>query len=568
MLSQLHIENVAVIEKIDLELEAGFNVLTGETGAGKSILIDSINLVLGERTSKDIVRAGAPAAHVTALFTGISNEVAKQLAEFGLECEEDGTLLISRDISADGRGACRISGRPATVSMIRDIGRMLVNIHGQHDNQALMSPEKHIYYLDRYAGIEDLLQEYTALFGQMKQLARGLARVETDEAEKARRIDLLNYQIGEINSAAPKTGEDDELNSRKTLIQNAGKIADAVNSAYAGLCGGEDGGVGAQELVAAAAESLSGVTMYYPELETLSGRISSLSFELDDCVADLRMYTGETEYGAGDIDYIEQRLDTLYKLKLKYGGSIEKVLKHLSKAENDLEAIESSDIIAAKLSKQLSDARERAGKCAAAISEKRIAAAAGMEDRIRQELLFLEMPGVEFKVNITPLDELSENGMDNVEFLISANPGSPLKPLAKIASGGEISRIMLGIKTVLAGKDDIDTLIFDEIDAGVSGRAAQKIGMKLRDVARNRQVLCVTHLAQIAAQADRHVLIEKTVSDGKTFTSLKTLGFEGRKRELARIIGGAEITDITLQNTAEMLIKAGIFPKDQSGVNN
>jgi DNA repair protein RecN (Recombination protein N) len=561
MLSQLHIENVAVIEEADLELEAGFNILTGETGAGKSILIDSINLALGERTSKDIVRSGAAAAHVTALFTNISQELAKQVSELGFECDNDGSLLISRDIFADGRGTCRISGRPVTVSIIRDIGRMLVNIHGQHDNQALLSPEKHVFYLDRYAGLDAMLQEYSGHYSEMKRLAREIAKIETDEAAKARRIDLLKYQINEIISASPKKGEDDELNAQKSLIQNAGKIAEAVNGAYEALCG-SDNGVGAQELVGVAEENLKGITGYYSELETLTGRISSLSLELDDCIADLRQYTGEAEYNAGDINYIEQRLDTLYRLKLKYGGTIGEVLGCLSNAENELEDIESSDATLRIFTKQLDEARVRAERSAAVITSKRATAAVVMQEKIMHELDFLEMPGVKFEAYISPLQELAANGADNVEFLISANPGSPLKPLAKIASGGEISRIMLGIKTVLAGNDDIETLIFDEIDAGVSGRAAQKIGMKLKEVASSRQVVCVTHLAQIAAQADRHILIEKSVSGGKTYTSLKTLDYEGRKKELARIMAGVDITQITLQNAAEMLENAGISPEN------
>jgi DNA repair protein RecN (Recombination protein N) len=557
MLSQLHIENVAVIELADLDLEKGFNVLTGETGAGKSILIDSINLVLGERVSKDIVRSGAAVAHVTALFADISNEVVKQLAEFGVECEEDKSLLISRNISADGRGTCRIAGRPTTVSMLRDIGRLLVNIHGQHDNQALLSTDKHIYYLDRYASNDVFALEYGELYTKMKQIKSELKKLQIDDAQKTRRIDLLRYQINDIESAALKEGEDEALSTQRTMILNAEKITGAVNASHEALCGGENN-MGAQELVAAASSDLSSITEYYPDIRELAERIASLSYELDDCISDLRSFTGEAEYNPNELENIEQRLDILYRQKKKYGGSIAEVLLYLTNSQNELAEIEGSDEEVKRLELKLEEASAQVIEKAKVLTQRRLKSAIEMETKIKAELNFLEMPGVEFKVNITPLAEPSSNGADSVEFLISANPGSPLKPLAKIASGGEIARVMLGIKTVLADKDDIDTLIFDEIDTGVSGRAAQKIGMKLRQVAQTRQVVCVTHLAQIASQAERHIVIEKTVDKAKTFTQLHTLNFVGRKRELARIIGGVNITDITLQNAEEMLNLAGI----------
>ena len=559
MLSQLNIENVSVIEMADLELDSGFNVLTGETGAGKSILIDSINFVLGERTSRDIVRSGAQAAHVTALFADVSRDVSEKLEASGFSCEDDGSLLISRDITADGRTSCHISGRPATVSILRDIGRLLVNIHGQHDNQALLSPEKHVIYLDRYADIQPLLDEYSVKYSEMKQIERELAKLETDAADKARRIDLLNYQINEITSAAPEPGEDDELAARKNHLQNADRISEAVGNAYAILSGGEDS-EGAQALTERASAELSGITDVYQDIAHLAERIESLSLDLDDCVSELRGYVDEGESEDGNIDEIEQRLDTLYRLKLKYGGSLEAVEKYLENAQAELDSIENSDATAQKLRKQLGILRTQTSGLAGKITEARKNAAREMSDKIKKELAFLEMPDVEFSAQVAPLKELSPKGADNVEFLISVNPGSPLRPLAKIASGGEISRIMLAIKTVLAGNDDIDTLIFDEIDTGVSGRAAQKIGLKLKEVSKNRQVVCVTHLSQIAAQADRHILIKKTVSGGKTYTGLTTLDFNGRAHELARIMSGAEITKLTLQNAEEMLKNSGVGP--------
>lgn len=553
MLTQLHIENVAVIEKADLELTSGLNVLTGETGAGKSILIDSINLVLGERVSRDIVRAGAPAAHVTALFSDISAAAAQKLTESGYAAEEDGSLLISREISADGRGSCHIGGRPATVSIVRGIGRLLVNIHGQHENQALMSPEKHLRYLDLFASLEQKVAAYRVRYQEMKKLEQALSRIETDESTKARRMDLLSYQINEIRSAALVPGEEEDLRSRRAHVQNAERIAEAMESAYAALDGGEDGSAGAQALLSSASESLNGIVEFCPELQELAGRLSSLSLELDDCVSELRSHESDSEEEPGDIDAIEQRMDTIYRLKMKYGGSVEAVLHFLSQCEEELGAIQSSDETARTLQKKLGQARKKAQDAAAELTKERTQAAASLENRILTELGDLEMPGVRFHVHIAPSAALGPNGADDVEFLISANPGSPLRPLARIASGGEISRIMLAIKTVLAGCDDIDTLIFDEIDTGVSGRAAQKIGMKMRQVARDRQVLCVTHLAQIASQADRHILIEKSVKNGNTFTQLHVLDYKGRQKELARIIGGVDITPLTLANAAEML---------------
>ena len=560
MLSQLHIENVAVIEKADLDLDVGLNVLTGETGAGKSILIDSINLALGERVSREIVRTGEQAAHVAALFTDVSRQAREKLAELGYACDEDGSLLITRDISADGRGSCRITGRPATVSIVREIGRLLVNIHGQHENQALFSPEKHLYYLDRYAGLETLTAEYHVRYAEMKRIERALARIETDESAKTRKLDLLRYQIDEIRSASLRLGEEEDLRAQKAHILNAGRITEALQHAYAALDGGESDIPGAQELVSAASSDLDGIVEYCPELGELAGRLSSLSLELDDCVAELRTYAGEPDTGEGNIDDIEQRLDTIYRLKMKYGGSIEAALGFLADAENELESIETSDETARKLGIERTAATTQAKQSAAALTRKRTEAAREMQRKIMDELRFLEMPGVRFQVDIRPLDSLGPEGADGVEFMISANPGSPLRPIARIASGGEISRIMLAVKTVLADHDDIDTLIFDEIDTGVSGRAAQKIGMKLRQVSQNRQVLCVTHLAQIASQAERHILIEKTVEKENTFTKLRTLDYSGRRQELARIIGGVNITPITLETAAEMLETAG-YPR-------
>lgn len=554
MLSHLHIENIAVIKSADLELSEGFNVLTGETGAGKSILIDSINLVLGERVSKDIIRSGEKTAHVSAVFSGISDKLLAALRGFGYECE--GELLIQRDISADGRGSCRISGRPATVAIIREIGRLLVNIHGQHDNQALLSPEKHILYLDSFANDNDLLNEYSRAYTEMRQIKSELDSIREDDASKERRMDLLKYQIDEIESAELQPGEEEELKARKLRIANAEKIASAVMSAYSALTGGDDI-PGAEELIADADSELDNIVDVMPEIQKLSQRIKDLSYELEDCTEELRSYVSEEEYDPRELENIELRLDTIFRLKKKYGATVDEILNFLEKAKIEFENIETSSERAENLEKKLKIAEETVLSIGNELSKRRRAAAKELSKLIINELALLDMPDVKFCVQFEKLKEPSPNGLENAEFLISTNPGSPPKPLAKIASGGEISRVMLAIKAVVANIDGIDTLIFDEIDAGVSGRAAQKIGNKLKQLSCDCQVICITHLAQIAAQADRHILIEKQIINDNTYTKLKTLDYEGRKRELARIIG-TNVTEKTLQTAAEMLSIADI----------
>lgn len=557
MLSRLHIENIAVIENADLELDTGFNVLTGETGAGKSILIDSINLALGERVSKDIVRTGAAFAHVSAFFTDISDEAKNELNNLGYDCDDE--ILIQRDISADGRGTCRISGRPATVAIVRSVGRLLVNIHGQHDNQALLSPEKHITYLDKFAKTEELLNQYKKTYSAVKNIQQELDNLQIDDSLKERKIDLLKYQINEIENADLKPDEEDDLKARKMRIANAEKITMAVEKAYSALSGTEES-QGALAGLTDADENLSAVVDVYPEISDLASRIKSLAYELDDCTSELRGYVSDEEYDPEELDRIEERLDTIFRLKKKYGGSAEAVLNFLENAKTELETIETSDERISKLNQSLIKANAELTKAVALLSEKRKSEVDILSKRIKTELTFLDMPQVEFCVRFESLKAPSPNGCDDVEFLISANPGSPARPLAKIASGGEISRVMLAIKSVLSDCDDIDTLIFDEIDTGVSGRAALKIGNKLKQVSSSRQVICITHLAQIASQADRHILIEKEIKDNNTFTQLKNLDYEGRKRELARIIG-TEVTETTLGAAAEMLDLSGIKNK-------
>ncbi len=551
MLSQLYIENVAVIEKVSVDFRSGFSVLTGETGAGKSILIDSIDAVLGERTSRELVRTGAKSAFVSAVFTGLGKHALEALGELGFAPEEDGSLMLQREISADGKSSCRINGRPAAVSALKEIGPLLVNIHGQHENYGLLSPENHIGYLDSMGLPQELAERYSAAFGEAKRLRRELDSLDMDEAQKARQIDLLTYQIGELEEADLKEGEQEELDRRRSMYRNSEKIASAVAEAKNELDGGEET-EGAVSAVSDAAGCIGRAEQYLPELHALAERLQGISYDLEDCSGELHGYDDKLEFDPSELDAVEARLDTIYRLGRKYGGSVENMLKFLAKSRADLEKIQTSGETAAKLREQYRASVSEAKKLALEISGWRADAAKSFSAQVKKELEFLNMPNVSFEVR-QERGALNSKGCDRVEFLISTNAGEPAKPIAKIASGGELSRIMLAVKTVLAGHDEVGTLIFDEVDSGVSGAAAQKIGLKLAEVARSRQVVCVTHLAQIAALADSQYLILKKVRGGRTFTEVTELDDEGRRRELARIIGGARITPLTLQNAGEML---------------
>lgn len=551
MLSQLYIENIAVIEKARIDFSAGFNVLTGETGAGKSIVIDSINTVLGERTSRELIRTGAKRALVSAVFRLKNGRAVQKLEDLGYSSEEDGTVMIQREISADGKSSCRINGQPATVSILKEVGSLLINIHGQHENYGLLSPNLHISYLDSMGLPETLLHRYQQAFSSMQSAKSKLASCEIDQSQKARQTDLLNYQINELESANLRPGEEEELNRQKNLYRNSEKISQAIAKAKAALSGDEET-QGAVSAAADAAEALSEVEQNLPELRSLAERLQSISYDLEDCGEEMRNYTSQLEYDPSELDEIEARLDTIYRLGLKYGGSVEKMLEYLEKSRKELETIRLSDENAAKFREEYRAARKQAETLAEKISSWRAAAAQNFIQRVSGELQFLNMPNVSFEIrqDRCPLNEL---GCDKIEFYISTNAGEPAKPIAKIASGGELSRIMLAIKTVLAGRDDVGTLIFDEVDTGVSGSAAQKVGLKLREVSENRQVICVTHLAQIASLADTHFLVRKRVRENRTYTRVEQLNREGRREELARIMGGQEITPLTLQSAEEML---------------
>lgn len=558
MISKLYIENIAVIERAEINFDKGFNVLTGETGAGKSILIDSINAVLGQRTSRELIRTGADKAFVSAQFDDLSPHTAAALAELGVELneEEGGALLLQREIRADGRGSVKINDRPATLSALRNIGRELINIHGQHENQALMSADRHMKYLDRMGGYTDKLTDYGALFKEYSKALRELRQSKVDDAEKARRTDMLQYQINELETAELTVGETESLKKRRDIIENAERISNALSSTHAIISGGEDFD-GALSLLERCAGNIAEIASLYPECSEIGERINSLVYELEDISSEVRSLNDDNEFSPYELDEIETRLETLHRIRRKYGEEQE-ALDFLEKARAELDAIERSDELVEALTQKVRALHRDTVKAAAELTTLRRAAADKFCEAVGRELAFLDMPRVTLAVDIQPC-ELNANGADAVEFLISANPGEPPKPLGKIASGGELSRIMLAIKTVLADIDDIDTMIFDEVDTGISGRAAHKVGVKLHEVSRSRQIICITHLAQMAAQADTHLLIQKSVVGERTFTSVQPLGFEERKQELARINGGDVITESMLKTAEELLNNAGFF---------
>lgn len=550
MLSNLYIENIAVIEKTSIDFKKGLNVMTGETGAGKSIVIDSINAVLGNRTSKELIRTGASSAFVSAEFTNLSEKAIAVIDEAGFELE-DGELLIQREISTTGKNKCRINGRPATVSTLKEIGVQLINIHGQHESYELMSPELHISYIDKLAGLESEIEAYQEVYKKYKKLSAELKKATVNESERERKIDLLKYQIDELEDADLRDGEYEELNEQKAVLQNSEKIIEAIMSSRA-LMNGDEESSGVLENLQEINSQLSDISEYMSEVEPINSRIESAIYELEDCLSELTGLTDLVDTDGGSLDSIEERLDLIYTLGKKYGSTIKEMLDFLDKAKKELNALVMYDENREALIKECDKAYKEAEKLAKALSEKRRATSSEFADKVCEEMAFLDMPNVKLVV-VQEKCELNSLGCDNIEFLISTNPGEPPKPISKIASGGELSRMMLAVKNVLSDKDDIDTLIFDEVDTGISGSAAQKVGLKLREVSKSRQVLCVTHLAQIAAMGNSHFKISKSVRDEKTFTKVEELDHEGRKQELARIIGGTEMTKASLDYAEEML---------------
>ena len=555
MLSLLHIENIALIQSADIRFEPGYNVLTGETGAGKSIVIDSIGAVLGERTSRELIRTGAKSALVTAVFTQVP--LLPWLEENGIALH-DGEVLLQREIQGDGRNVCRVDGRLVTVAQLRELGRQLLNIHGQHDGQQLLDPASHLGYLDRCGGHTELLEHYCTAYQAWNSLRKQIAALEMDEAERSRRVDTLNFQIRELERAQLRAGEDEELDQRRTLLRSAGKLMDALQAAEYALCGDDEGG-GVCSLLADAEGELDSVSQFSTPLEELARQVSELRSAADDAADTLRDLTREMEFSPGELDEVESRLDVLYRLKKKYGATVEEMLQYLDRCRRELDEIQYADDTIARLTKELDKARKEADRAAQSLSQQRRKAAEKLEKRVQEELRQLDMPKVRFQVEFAPIDNqwgLDETGMDQVQFLMSANVGEALKPIQKVASGGELARIMLALKNVLAQDDEIGTLVFDEVDTGVSGRAAQKVAEKMAQVARHKQVLCVTHLPQLAAMADTHFSVSKGEREGRTYTNLERLDRKQRREELARLIGGAAVTPALLESAEELLAQA------------
>ncbi len=554
MLTELHIQNVAVIHKATVSLEAGLNVFTGETGAGKTVLISAIDAVLGERASKDMIRTGEDKAMVTALFEEISPRARDILAQLGYQ-DEDGTVLISREITAAGKSSCKINGIPATAAILKSIASLLIHIHGQRDSMQLLAEEKHLSLIDTYGELEEDLAAYTKEYHALCDIRDMLASLQMDDAQKAQRMDMLSFQIEEIEGAELlDPNEEETLLAQRKLIRNSEKVQDSLALAYSALQG-----IGEGEGILTLFDSLTGgvgeAAGYLSALEPMAQRVEEISYELAEYAQELRTTLDEFAFDPQEMDSIEYRLDTIYKLKRKYGASIAEILSFLEAAKTELQSITGSEQRISQLTQQLDKQQKVTAKLAATLTKKRAKAAAAFLKEVEAELAFLDMPSVKLTVQHTE-KSMSASGVDQMEFYIVTNVGELPKPLSKIASGGEVSRIMLAIKNVLAEKDDIATLIFDEVDTGVSGRAAQKIGQKLAQVAGSRQVICVTHLAQVAAFGDNHLYICKEVEKDRTFTRIATLSRQQRIEELARINSGDLINQTTLKNAEELLLNA------------
>ena len=547
MLSLLHIENIAVIEQADISFDQGFNILTGETGAGKSIVIDAISAILGERAYRDMIRTGASKASVRAVFTDVP-----QLAWFGENgVDYDPETIIQREVYLDGKNVCRVNGSLVTVSILRKLGIQLINIHGQHDSASLFDEANHLAFLDAFADNEQLRLSYGEKYQAVSALRREIDSLTMDEGEKLRRMETLKFQIAEIEKAELEPGEDEVLEERRKLLQNAEKLSDSMNTAVDCLYGGDDTD-GAASLLAEAERELARLSRFTDAYAQLHEKVADLMYQVQDAAEELRDARDSLSYSAGELDQIESRLDIIHKLRRKYGVSCADILAYLESARKELDEIEFADDHLERLNKKLLKAEKAAWDAAFALRDNRMDTAGRLSERILTELAQLDMPRVQFSCEFVEL-ELGSNGADAVAFYMSANAGEALKPLSKVASGGELARIMLAMKNVLAEKDQVNTLIFDEVDTGVSGRAAQRVAEKLKSVAKHKQVLCVTHLPQLAALADTHLLIAKAERNGRTYTTVTPLDIEGRKRELARIIGGTNITETTLKSAEEML---------------
>ena len=553
MLSNLKISNIAIIKEAVVEFNNGLTVLTGETGAGKSIIIDAINAILGERTSRELIRTGCDSAEVSAFFDDINDSVKIVLDELGIEYEDD-SLAISRKIMIDGKNTCKVNGVSVTVSMLKKIGQALINVHGQLDNHNLLNEELHYTYIDSFAENFDLRDAYLVAYNDYCSCKRILDSLIVNESEKARKIDLLTYQINEIIDADIRIGEWKELENRKKVLQNAEQLLAHVNTTIE-IFDGNDSFSGVADMLNTASNSLIKASSLDNSLNEITNSVTDMSYNISDFTSELKDFVYNFDINPAELDEIEDRLNILFKLSKKYGSTEEEILSYLENAQKELDAITFSDKKKEELENELNEKYKSLEKVSHKLSENRRKYGEFFINEVKKELSFLDMSSIEFKV-IQNKKSFDETGCDLIYFLISANAGEEPKPLSKIASGGELSRIMLAIKNVLASKDNIQTLIFDEVDTGVSGRAAQKIGIKLKEVSKNRQVLCVTHLAQIACFADNHFLISKSESENKTYTKVENLDYNGRVQELARIIGGIESTQLSLDTAAEMIENA------------
>ena len=554
MLELLHIENIAIIEAADIEFAPGFNALTGETGAGKSIVIDSLSAVLGQRTSRELIRTGAEKAFVSAAFSGTVPELTETL---GIQPEADGTLLLQREIQTDGKNVCRVNGRPVTVGQLRALGARLLNIHGQHDGQQLLDEEQHIVYLDSFGRVETLAITYAEKYKDFTDIRRQIGALQMDEAEKARRVDTLQYQIEELKRAKLKPGEEEELTARRGMLRNAEKFLDAVAGADYAL-NGDDSGGGALSALRQAQDALGGVRHLDDAFGQLYERLGEAYSEVYDIAATVEDKRGELDVSPGELDRVESRMDLLYRLKKKYGATVEDMLDYQARCEAELAQIEDAGDTLVRLEQALSKAEKEARQAAQALSDARKAAAEQLTSQILAELQQLDMGKIRFAVDFAekPLDS---DGMDTVRFLMSANVGEELRPIHKIASGGELARIMLAMKNVLSEQDHVGTMVFDEVDTGVSGRAAQKVAEKMARISRRKQVLCVTHLPQLAAMADTHFSVEKGERGGRTYTEVRRLDREQRRQELARLTGGSHVSQTMLDGAEELLVQAEKF---------
>ena len=558
MLDLLHIENIAVIEKADIEFRPGLNVLTGETGAGKSIVVDSISAVMGERTSRDILRTGAKAALVSASFSGLPE--LEWFGESGVSPEEGGVVTILRRMTADGKNSCRVNGVPVSLAQLKSLGKLLIGIHGQHDSLQLMDEGYHLSFLDLFSENEALREQYRAKFDEMNSIRGEIDALTMDEAAKARKAEMLQFQINELESAALVPGEDAKLKERAAELRNFGRIADAVNTAHGALNGGTDSS-GALDMVYEAAESLRSLANISEKYSELASRLKEVEYLLEDCSREVSALSDGLEFSPQEQDEVESRLDQLHRLGKKYGADVEDMLRFLEDCKAELGKIQQSSDEIERLEKELNKAKHEMEALAALLTENRRKNAEVLRARILEELSGLDMGKLRFEIEIEP-KEPDATGADQVRFLMSANAGEALKPISKIASGGELSRIILGMKNVLAEKEPITTMVFDEVDTGVSGRAALRVACKLAVLSSEKQVFCVTHLPQIAAMADTHFSVEKSEHDGRTFTDITVLDREGRRRELARLSGGTEPTQAMLDSAEELIEYSERFKRE------